>query len=77
MFAQVKVQGGKLLQLEKTGNGYKITGDFFCYPETAIEELEHALTENNRDDITKIFSENDIIGFGADDLFALYDQVNA
>jgi lipoate-protein ligase A len=46
--AQYKVKGGKLLKVQLSQTGFKIskvkiTGDFFLHPEALIEELEETL----------------------------------
>lgn len=42
-----KVPGGKLVRIkidfDKTINSCQITGDFFCYPEDMIEEVEKSI----------------------------------
>lgn len=82
-FVQVKVPGGKLLQLEKRSDGYKITGDFFCYPESVVEDLEVVLSAVDDDEVKRkgleeIFagSEVEIVGFGMQDLWKLYNDLN-
>lgn len=77
-FAQVKVPQGKMLQLEKSETGFKITGDFFCYPEEIIGELEQALDSNcSQDDLRSIMEREEVMvaGFGADDLWNLFQQL--
>lgn len=78
-FAQYKVPEGKLLQLEKLStNQYKITGDFFCHPESIIGELESALISSDpQHQASLIFTnpENQIIGFDLESLLNLYNQL--
>lgn len=79
-FKQVKVSGGKLLQLEKVGEVYKITGDFFCYPETVVGEMEEILSssdslENKKSALELVFENNEVIGFGSEDLLNLYAEI--
>ena len=42
-----KVPGGKLVRIkidfDRTINSCQITGDFFCYPEDMIEEIEKSI----------------------------------
>ena len=74
-----KVPGGKLLRLKaRTENGrieeIKINGDFFVYPETAIEDIEIFLNNQNiadlADRLNRFIKEKNIriIGFTPADL---------
>ena len=78
-----KVPNGKLLKIfldynekNKSINSISITGDFFAYPEEAIEIIEKRLIDNkiDRDDlinkIQSIIKENNIefIGLNAEGL---------
>ena len=81
-FSQIKVPGGKLLQLEKKENLFRITGDFFCYPEKVIEALEDILnspqnSDEKKDKLSEVFNnpEVTIIGFGVEDLWGLYEKL--
>lgn len=78
-FVQKKVPGGKLLQLEKNTT-YSITGDFFCYPESAITEMEKILNDGHDivENLSRLFSDSDntIVGFTETDLYELYTQIN-
>jgi hypothetical protein len=49
MEASRKVEGGKYVSLALTDDDATLTGDFFLYPETAIDDLEAAIAAN-RDD---------------------------
>lgn len=80
-YAQVKIQGGKLLQLEKIKDNYKITGDFFAHPEEIIEEIEKNLSKLDKSktaniELEQIFKENLIVGFALSDLINLYQEIN-
>lgn len=80
-YAQVKIQGGKLLQLEKFKDNYKITGDFFAHPEEIIEEIEKNLSKLDKSktaniELEQIFKENLIVGFALSDLINLYQEIN-
>ena len=72
-FAEYKVKGGKLIQCDVSMEGNVIkavryTGDFFMYPEDAIEMLERDITHINiteaRNRINKFFEDNKIELFG-------------
>lgn len=82
-FSQIKVPNGKLLQLQKINNHYRITGDFFCHPEEIITELENLLlrldSSDSHDEIHEFFMNpnHTIIGFKHEDLLNLYKNVNA
>ena len=58
------------------------SGDFFCHPPEAIDQLEHILAEplnqtEKAEKLDAIFKnpETDIIGFAASDLLSLYNQL--
>jgi lipoate---protein ligase len=60
--ASIKVTGGKLLKVILDYDGeiikrVKFTGDFFIYPEDALERLESRLKNANINDVRKIVSE--------------------
>jgi hypothetical protein len=83
-FVQVKVTGGKMLQLEKVDSVYKITGDFFCHPEEVIEDFETILNasishQEKCNNFDEIFKSDDFVisGFAAKDLINLYDQIQS
>lgn len=82
-FAQIKVPGGKMLQLEKKDDNYVITGDFFCHPEEVIQQMEFFLEYDFTDDvlhqkIQELFDDpnNMIEGFQSEHLMDLYKQLN-
>ena len=76
MRAEMKIPGGKLLQVDVTVKDGIIEdihfyGDFFLHPEEKIEELENALTGRNLSEIdniiTSVLAEAEMAGISPDD----------
>jgi len=78
---ELKVKGGKLIKCTLgLQNGkirdIRITGDFFMYPEEAIERLEKALEgihfdeKNIKKAVGKALEDVELIGVAADDFVA-------
>jgi len=81
--SRYKIPGGKLLRVfleysedTKTIQDIRITGDFFVYPEEAIEELESILLytpiieEDLKEKISRFIETNDVtlVGLTSEDL---------
>lgn len=80
-----KVEGGKLIKvklLEEEGmiKDIKITGDFFAYPEEAIEELEISLRNTSlmkvKENVKKFVEERNIklIGLKIEDILEVIEE---
>lgn len=69
----VKVEGGKMVNVEVTGSNVSVTGDFFIEPAEAREEIESILEEStdlSEDEIVEKLNDIDarLIGFSASDV---------
>lgn len=77
--ASVKVEGGKMVNIEVKGSEVSVTGDFFIEPAEAREEIETILKESNNLSEDKIIEEiNNIdarlIGFSADNVVEAFQK---
>ena len=72
--SSVKVEGGKMVQIEKRGSEIRFTGDFFIQPPEARERIERKLEnlgeEVSRKEVLKAVKSVDaeLIGFSAKDI---------
>jgi lipoate-protein ligase A len=82
--ATIKVSGGKLLKVAVLSQGgiiedIRVTGDFFIYPEEALELLEEKLKGRTALDAGKILKEEvkslniTIIGFKLEQLISMIE----
>lgn len=77
--ASVKVEGGKMVNVEVTGSEVALTGDFFIEPAEAREEIETILKESRNLSEDKIIEKvNNIdarlIGFSAEDVVEAFQK---
>lgn len=83
--ASIKVQDGKLVQVEAEFNNVfsevSITGDFFVEPPQALEDIEQAVTDFpvnfSREDMTEAIEEVEakLIGFSPEDVVKALKKV--
>lgn len=82
--ATIKVSGGKLLKVAVRSKGgiiedVRVTGDFFVYPEEALELLEARLKGRNAQNVGEILKEEikslniTIIGFKLEQLISMIE----
>jgi predicted HAD superfamily phosphohydrolase len=77
--ASVKVEGGKMVNVEVKGSEVSVTGDFFIEPAEAREEIETILKESrnlSEDKMIEKVSDIDarLIGFSAEDVVEAFQK---
>lgn len=77
--ASVKVEGGKMVNVNVKGSDISVTGDFFIEPAEAREEIESILGESENlteDELVKEIKnlEAKLIGFSAEDVVEAFQK---